>query len=236
MKRWLPFVILAAPLLFGFFIGKPYVEARMSWYFVGGRLSGDNLLVTCRTEDPRFNYGGGPWELDAEKPLFSSIEVFLVCNTLEKHADSIVAEKGTWDDRNPTMNDLVEGVARCSHRMFSPEETKTCKSAYFDSIEWLIRRGVDLNPSNSCGYLPSTVFSMDEKMFDFLLSRGADPNHLCPPKAAQFGNGVEQLVDTQPKTIAQLLTALLSEYTDEERSTVVAGWVRMLATVENSTK
>jgi len=234
MKRWILLATLAVVLLLGFFVGKPYVEARMSWYYLGDRLWGDNLLITCQTETPIFNYGGLSWETEAEEPFFSGLEVFLVCQTLERNIDVILAEKGQIYGGIRSLSDLVDGISGCGHRMFSPEETEVCATAYYDSIDWMIENGAEINPPDSCGYLPITVMTMDEKMFDFLLSRGADPNQLCPPLVAEFGDGVESLIDTESKTVAELITALLSEYTDEDKATIVAGWVRMLETIEGS--
>jgi len=236
VKSWKSIIAVIVLLLAALALAKPYCDARMSWYTHGGELDGKNLLITCNSKTPSFMYGGGPIDTTFEEPLFSGLEVYFACRAANRNVDELIGATSTLSGNNPTMDDLVDQTTNCSHLSFSAEESQRCMQSFFDSIDWMIEKGVDLNHPNSCGYLHSTVHKMNEKMFYFLLSRGADPNQLCPPESAVFGEGVERLIDTDSKTVAQLLTVLLSQRTDQEKLTIVADWTRMLERIQPSTK
>ncbi len=234
MKRWQIVVIaIAAASCVGLIAwSKPYVEARLSWYYLGDRLSGRNLLLTCLSEDPILKYGGTSHEARFDKLVLAKLEVFLACRTAGAYKDRLVAQTRVFDKANTTVHDLVSQQSWCGHPGFSDEQVGLCRDTTFEAIDWMIESGAALNPNNSCGYLHRAVQQMNEEMFNFLLSRGADPAQRCPPDSIAFGDGVDSLIDTNSKTVSQQLTVLLSEYSDNEKNTLVSGWVRMLETIE----
>ena len=236
MKRWaIVLVVGVAIIIGGAVFAVPYTKARLSYYSLGGQLDGRNILLTCLTSEPILVYGGGSFRTEYKRPLFGGLETLLACRAVEKYESDILADSNRLYGGNRTLTELVERVGWCFHPSFSDTQIAVCEEKTYAAIDWMIEAGTNLNPPGECGYLPSTVLSMDEEMFAFLLSRGADPEHLCPPASTTFGPGTEDLIDTKPKTVAQLLEALLDDYTDEERQTVVAGWTRMLQSVTSNT-
>ena len=86
-----------------------------------------------------------------------------------------------FDGRNTALLRLVTMHSGCSDDRFSQTQIAKCESAVFASIDWLLDKGVDLNPADSCGYLRETYSTvLDVDMFEFLLLRGASINSNCP--------------------------------------------------------
>jgi hypothetical protein len=216
---------------------KPIIDGRLSWYERRGTLDGANLLITCLSGSPKYlSIEFVPPDKQVEEPFLAGLETWYACRMLEDNWQTIVGETNALSGSNRTLDSLVRPTFGCWHPNLSVPDKSRCTQSRFEAIDWMIERGAPISPVNSCGYLFAPALDMNEEIFDFLLSRGADRDQTCPPKTTKFGNGVEELVNTKPETVTEMLNSLLSEYSDKEKEVLVSGWVRMLEALEYPAK
>jgi len=159
----------------------PYVVSRVSWYNMGIAANGPARLVACHSGTPLFansGFGFPPEELPSETT--AKLDAWVACKSINAHREMLISAID-FDGRNTALFRLVTMRSGCSDDRFSQSQVAKCESAVFASIDWLLDKGVDLNPANSCGYLRETYSTvLDEDMFEFLLARGASINSTCP--------------------------------------------------------
>lgn len=228
-------IALVALMTVGYLVA-PAVQARMSWYYVAGQYDSRNLLVTCEAETPIFRTTGFNFGFAPKEPILSSIEVYLACKTRDRlFEEGKFNETGLFGQKS-ALADVVERAAQClSSTDLTSELISDCRDAHFDAIDWLLAQGVDINAGDLGTVLHYAIHNVDEEMFDFLVSRGADP-HFYPPTSPVYAGAEDQLmefVDTEPKSAVELLELQLATLDDSEFPEVVATLRRMLNTAND---
>lgn len=148
---------------------------------MGIAANGPARLVACHSGTPLFansGFGFRPEKLPSERT--AKLDAWVACRSINAYREMLISAVG-FDGRNTALLQLVTMRSACSDDRFSRAQTAKCESAVFASIDWLLDKGVDLNPADSCGYLRETYSTvLDADMFEFLLSRGASINPKCP--------------------------------------------------------
>jgi hypothetical protein len=94
----------------------------------------------------------------------------------------------------------------------------------------------DISVQELSKVLPWPIQELNEDMFYFLLSRGADPDYIPPqnPAYANATDGIKALVDTVPKSAVQLLELHIERVDEEEFPELEAAWRRMAKRANSS--
>jgi len=206
------------------------VQARISWYYVGGKYETRNLLVTCEAGTPIFRTTGFDFGVAPKEPILSPLEVYLACKTRDRLLENGRFEETGLFGQNSALTDVVQRATWClSSRDLPAELVSPCREAHFDAIDWLLAQGVDINAGELATILHFVIFDVDEEMFSFLVSHGADP-HFRPPASPVYGGAedrLKELVDTEPKSAVELLEFQLANLDGSESPKIVAALRRM---------
>lgn len=147
---------------------------------MGIAANGPARLVACHSGTPVFaNSGFGFRPETPPSENTAKLDAWVACMSINSHREMLVSGED-FDGRNTALLSLVTSRSGCSDDRFSRTQFAKCESAVFASIDWLLEKGVDLNPADSCGYLRETYSTvLDADMFEFLLRRGANINSDC---------------------------------------------------------
>ena len=184
---------------------------------------GPARLVACHSGTPLFaNSGMGfrPDTLPSENT--ARFDAWVACKSISAHRELLVSANN-FDGRNTALGSLITMRSGCSDERFDQSQVATCESAIFASIDWLLEKGVQLNPADSCGYLRETYSTvLDADMFAFLLSRGASIDADCPSYIFELeypdGNGrpLNWTIVDDLKLHRPIFDGALPEYTEAQ--------------------
>lgn len=149
----------------------------------------------------------------AKEPILSALEVRLVCKGRDRLLEKGVFHESGIFGQNRALEGLIYGATLClSSKDLTDELVSSCRGAHFDSIDWLLAQGVGINGGEIGTVLQNTIHELDEEMFGFLMSRGADPHYRPPasPVYAGADDRLKELVDTVPKSAVDLLEYYVS--------------------------
>ena len=221
-------IVIVVVALLGFY-STQYVKGRLSWYYLNGEIDGYALLKTCEAGTPVFSSVAFYYRGLSQFFYFPSLEVSIVCWARDEYADEIVSLTTSYDSTNEALRKLVDHHLSCTSSNFSPDIQEICKKAHFSSIDWLLVHGVDINAGKHGGVIQQTVHSVNESMFEFLISRGADPT--IEPLGYKGNSSSSDPYG--PKTTIELIEMYIfnSEY---EFPKEVAAWKRMLELANES--
>ena len=210
-------VLVAIAVLAAFVI--PAVQARVSWYYVGGSYDLRNLLVTCEAASPIFRATGINSGIAPETPPLADIEVYLACKARDRLLPRRLFSQTGPFGQNKALNAIVERAPSCSSSdSLRAELIERCRQAHYDAVDWLLDQGVDINAGELGTILHTAIQQVDDEMFVFLLSRGADPRYRAP-LATDDGSadeGPEEHMDAEPQSAVELLELQLT-HLDESR-------------------
>ena len=212
-------------------LGAPDLQATPGWYYVGGRWDGVNILVTCTSKTTIFrtiSFNLGVPVAESPEP---EAEVEEACRIRDELLAAGFFNERTFFGQNDLLDRLVKGHQRCLYCTdLNDAQREHCSRAYFASIDWLLDTGVDIDGGQGGTVLSRTILELNEEMYYFLLSRGADPGYR-PPQAFAYRNAspeLEALVDTTPRSAIERLELYLSELDEAESPDLAAAWRRML--------
>ncbi len=217
---------------------KPAIQARVSWYYVG-ELQGHTLLVTCEANTPKFRAIGFDFDDSQMLPPLSGIEVMLTCAARNLLRERLVTETDMFGGTR-ALYDLVDSHGSCDGvRRRSKDFIDQCREAHHKAMDWMIANGADIN-SVSAGLgtpLHGTILELDEQMFNFLISRGADAYLRPPEDTRNVDPALSALIDTTPpRTVVEELELQISRVDENEFPELVSAWQRMLARAEETSR
>lgn len=208
-----------------------------SWYYSSGRYDGVNILVTCEAGTTIFRSISFSFDTPVKEHSGSDAEVAMACRLREKLLEEGFFGNVSFFGFNDVMFGLVGRQNNCNYcRDLNEEQAEQCRQTYYSAIDWMLDNEADIDAGQLSKTLALTIQELNEEMFYFLLSRGADP-HYVPPQIAAYANADEELkalVDTVPKSAAELLELHMARLDKREFPDTVAAWKRMLLRANNS--
>ena len=200
-------------------------------YFFSDGPDAVDALITCEAQTTifrtiNFNLGVPVSELADHEAVVEE-----ACRTRDRFLDEgFFSETGLYG-----FNDLLRRVVskQRSCRLctdLNDSQREQCTEAHFAAIDWMLGVGVDVNAGPLGTVLHDTVRLGNEEMFDFLLTRGADPHYRAPRADVlqHVAPNLESLPNTTPRSAIEYLELSLAELDEDQFPELAAAWRRML--------
>ena len=200
-------------------------------YFLSDRHDAVDALITCEAQTTifrtiNFNLGVPVSELPDHEAVVEE-----ACRTRDRFLEEgFFAETGLYGYNELLRLVVIKQRACRLCTDLNDAQGDQCTDAYFAAIDWLLGAGVDVNAGPLGTVLHDAVRVANEEMFDFLLSRGADPHYRAPRADVlqHVASDLESLPNTTPRSAIEYLQLSLAEFDEEKYPEVAAAWRRML--------